>query len=94
MSDTPRTDALSLEEEWVENTWQNKYETMSKLARQLERENVALRAELEAQSVVNGKGSEREAKLIAENIARRVAHEKQVAFLIAEVAALRKEAQP
>lgn len=41
----------------------------------LEDENQKLRAELEAQAVVNGKGSEREAKLLAEVAALRKALE-------------------
>lgn len=47
----------------------------SEVAREIERENAALRAELEAQAVVNGKGGEREAKLLAEVAALRKAKE-------------------
>lgn len=59
MSDTPRTDAVYF------RSGSTKYDLAGEM-KELERENAALRAELEAQAVVNGKGGEREAKLLAE----------------------------
>lgn len=61
MSDTPRTDQQARE-------WDDGFSMPSDLialARDLERENAALRVELLEEALVNGKGSEREAKLLS-----------------------------
>ena len=84
MSDTPRTDREAFDGSTGEPDFYGV--VMADFARQLERENAALRAqdawlvatfgnredenqklraELEAQAVVNGKGGEREAKLLS-----------------------------
>ncbi len=47
MSDTPKTDALINKEEWVENTWRDKFNEAVRLCFVLERENAALRQRLD-----------------------------------------------
>jgi len=44
---TPRTDALARKPEHVENTWRDKFDAMTEMARQLERDLAAARAEVE-----------------------------------------------
>lgn len=67
MNDTPRTDA----EVFLLFKTGDDEGVPAEFARKLERENAALRVELLEEARVNGKGSEREAKLLAEVAALR-----------------------
>ena len=67
MSDTPRTDAAAVSSEFIRREmdhYAHKF-VLADHARDLERENAALKAELEESARLHAMGSEREARLIA-----------------------------